>query len=405
MPQGDTPVMLVANHQNGMMDPILLCVMEKKQLHWLTRADIFQKPLVSKFLHSVNMLPVYRPKDKIPNAQEKNEAIFREAHRRLAAGNILSVFPEGNHGNKKRLRPIKTGPARIAFGAEEAFDFNLGLQIIPIGIDYSDYVKFRSDVLVNYGDPLPVSQFKEEYLKDPVGAVKSFRETIRKALSEVMIDIQDLELYDTLMAIEKTGEELLLNHLNLPHGHLNEFKAFKHLTLQIESQKEEKKEEIEALKLLARDYQDELTSLGVNEKYLYTYGKNFTFGKLALALLSPIFFIGFIGVGLPYLLIKSYVKNNVKDPHFKSSMKVALGAFGYLFYFIFLWLIVSLVFSFQIGSIVLIFVLIFGYFALRYSDEYNRMKAISKVNKLSENEFGSLQEKRKAIQEIIKKFL
>lgn len=405
MPKGDTPVMLVANHQNGMMDPVLLCVIEKKQLHWLTRADIFKKPLVSKILHSINMLPVYRPKDKIPGSQEKNEAIFKEAHRRLAAGNILSVFPEGNHGNKKHLRPIKTGPARIAFGAEQEYNFDLNMEIIPIGIDYSNYVNFRSDVLVNYGKPIPVSQFKEEYLKDPIAAVKRFREVIRQALSDVMIDIQDLDLYDTIMAIEKTGEDLLLEHLKLPHGHLNEFKAFKHLTLQIEAKKEEEKEALEKLKPTAESYKNELNALNIEEKYLYTYGKSFIGGKLLLLLLSPLFLIGFIGIGGPYLLIKRYVEKHVKDPHFKSSIKVAMGAFGYLFFFILLFVIFSLIFSIKIATFLLIFVIIMGYFSLKYADEYRKIKAIQKINNLSESQFNSIMNKRNEIREIIKIFL
>lgn len=405
MPKGNTPVMLVSNHQNGMMDPILLCVIEKKQLHWLTRADIFQKPLISKILHALNMLPVYRPKDKISNSTERNKAIFQEAHRRIGAGNIISVFPEGNHGSKKRLRPIKTGPARIAFGAEEASNFELGLQIIPVGIDYSNYENFRSDVLVNYGDPIPVSQFKEQYRKDPIAAVKSFREVIRKAQADVMIDIQDLDLYETIISIEKTGEDLILEHLDLEHNHLNEFKAFKHLTRQIEKLKEDKKEDIENLKLIAASYREELNKYQIEEKYLFTYGKNFTIGKLVLILLFPLFLFGFICIGGPFLLIKRYVDKNVKDPHFKSSIKVAFGAFGYLFYFIFVFIVLSIIFSFKIAVIGLLLMLIFGYFSLKYSDEYRRMKDISEVNNLEEKQIISLREKQNSIREIIKQFL
>lgn len=399
------PVLLVANHQNGMMDPVVLCVMERNQLHWLTRSDIFKKPMVSKILHSLNMLPVYRPKDNVGDAKAKNEKIFEETYRRISAGNIIAVFPEGNHGNKKHLRSIKTGPARIAFGAEEANNFELDLQIIPIGLEYSDYVDFRSNMLINYGKAIPASQYKELYKKDAVAAVNKFRSDIKNGLSEVIIDIEDLELYPSLMALENLCLKTVREHLKLKNSHFNRYKAFKYFTEKVEELKNTKSKEIESLKSKALEYAQEVENCEIKDKYFDLQSRSTFFANLVLVLSFPLFLVGFILIGLPFLLIKRFVDKKIKDPHFKSSIKVAFGAFGYLFYFILMFVIVALTVNALTGLFVLIASFVFGFIALQYSDLYRKTKQVQKIKNLPRQNLNRLVKQREDLIPLIKEFL
>ena len=75
----------------------------------------------------------------------------------------LVLYPEGSHLGEHRLRSMKKGIARIAFQAEKQNDFKLGLKIVPTGVDYSHYVNFRSNLLINYGKPIEVARYKELY--------------------------------------------------------------------------------------------------------------------------------------------------------------------------------------------------------------------------------------------------
>ena len=67
------PLMLVANHQNAMFDPLICCRVFPRQLHWLTRSDVFKNKLIASFLQQIHMLPIYREKDNVENQMGKNE--------------------------------------------------------------------------------------------------------------------------------------------------------------------------------------------------------------------------------------------------------------------------------------------------------------------------------------------
>ena len=56
----DKPVLLLGNHQNALLDALLIATKCGRFAHFLTRAGVFQKPLVSNILKSLQMLPVYR---------------------------------------------------------------------------------------------------------------------------------------------------------------------------------------------------------------------------------------------------------------------------------------------------------------------------------------------------------
>lgn len=57
------PVILVANHQNALIDPLLLATHTNLNPWFLTRAAVFSNPIAAKLLHFIRMLPVYRLRD------------------------------------------------------------------------------------------------------------------------------------------------------------------------------------------------------------------------------------------------------------------------------------------------------------------------------------------------------
>jgi 1-acyl-sn-glycerol-3-phosphate acyltransferase len=54
------PVLLLPNHQNALLDALLIATQTKRSAYFLTRAGAFNKPIVASILKSLNMLPVYR---------------------------------------------------------------------------------------------------------------------------------------------------------------------------------------------------------------------------------------------------------------------------------------------------------------------------------------------------------
>ena len=53
-------VLLVANHGNALMDPLLLLVLLSRPITFLAKHTLFPMPLVGFFLKHVGGLPVYR---------------------------------------------------------------------------------------------------------------------------------------------------------------------------------------------------------------------------------------------------------------------------------------------------------------------------------------------------------
>ena len=105
-----TPTIVVANHQNGLMDPlVLVSLINNSQVHWLTRADIFYKKITRTILFAFNQMPIFRQRDRISDARERNTRIFEICAERLRIGGRMGLFPEGNHRAMKSLRPLRRG--------------------------------------------------------------------------------------------------------------------------------------------------------------------------------------------------------------------------------------------------------------------------------------------------------
>ncbi len=153
LPKG--PVIFVANHQSAFMDAILVICSSAANPWSIARANIFGKPWAVKALTLVQIKPLYRFRDGF-STMRKNDAAMEEYAQMLINGQSLLIFAEGNDDGYWKLRPLQKGFARIALRAEEKSNYTLGLTIVPVGIQYEDHAKFRSRVLVTFGEAIPV---------------------------------------------------------------------------------------------------------------------------------------------------------------------------------------------------------------------------------------------------------
>src|SRR6185369_5042083 len=110
------PMVLVANHVNGLIDPLLLLGALPVHPRLLAKSTLWKNPLVRPFVELAGAIPVYRKQDQVDTAQ--NEETFARSHDLLASGGALALFPEGKSHSEPALQPLKTGLARIVLGAE-----------------------------------------------------------------------------------------------------------------------------------------------------------------------------------------------------------------------------------------------------------------------------------------------
>ncbi|MFZ4464762.1 MAG: 1-acyl-sn-glycerol-3-phosphate acyltransferase [Bacteroidales bacterium] len=191
------PVIFVPNHQNAFMDAVVIAVTSKRKPWFLTRASIFVTATARYWLSSLRMIPIYRFRDGLQNVK-RNDQTMEIVLDLLKKNETILIFAEGNHDRKWSLRPLQKGLARISFAHESARKTNPGLTIIPVGLQYEDHMRFRSDLLLTYGKPIYAADFMPQYQVDPIHATNSLLEEVRKGLSSLIIDIQDLEHYEPI---------------------------------------------------------------------------------------------------------------------------------------------------------------------------------------------------------------
>lgn len=194
MPAPKTPTILVCNHQNGLMDPIIHCsFLPQHHIHWLTRSDIFYQKIVRALLFSFNMLPIYRRRDRLSDTRERNQRIFEVCVERLRLGAVVGLFPEGNHHGERGLRPLKRGVADMVTMAVNMDPTLLErLQVVPVGLDYEQYDGFQRRLGYRMGAPM---DFRKHLSQERDGSwamdVAGFARDLATTMQALMIDIPE----------------------------------------------------------------------------------------------------------------------------------------------------------------------------------------------------------------------
>jgi hypothetical protein len=133
----------------------------------------------------------------------KNEESFRAAADILKENKAILIFPEGKSLGERKLNPVKTGAARIAFQAEEDAQFQLGLRIQILGLTYGDFFRFQSTVTTTLSPPILVKEFESEYKKDPIQAVKLLSKEIEKQLKATTVEVHDSSYEKLVIKVSK----------------------------------------------------------------------------------------------------------------------------------------------------------------------------------------------------------
>ena len=186
------PVLLVANHPNALIDPVIVFRVAGRPARPLAKAPLFEHPLVGPPLKGLGGLPVYRKRDD-PALMHLNDTTFDAAIAALHDGDAVQIFPEGTSHSEPSLAPLRTGAARIALQSEERADWTLGLQVVPVGLTYARKKMFRSRALAVVGDAFGVADLREVYQRDPTEAVRLLTERITDALETVTLNLSTME--------------------------------------------------------------------------------------------------------------------------------------------------------------------------------------------------------------------
>ena len=196
------PILFLSNHQNALLDVLLIATQRNLKPWYLTRSDVFKSKLFSPLFYCLQMLPIYRIRDG-KDTLSKNKAIFNRCGELLNENEMLLIFPEANHNLQRRVRPLSKGFTRII---DSAFDknFELLLYLIPVGQNYKKANQIGDAAALHFGKPIVVQS--GQYFNE----TNKFKEDVAVALKKLTTHIEDETSYDRIVEeLEANGADFL----------------------------------------------------------------------------------------------------------------------------------------------------------------------------------------------------
>jgi 1-acyl-sn-glycerol-3-phosphate acyltransferase len=379
--------MIAATHPNSFLDAIIIACLIDRPLHFLARSDVFKAKWADKILRSLNLIPIYRLQEG-PKSLSKNDDTFRECHSILEQGGAILIFIEGLSLIDFKLRPLKKGLARIAFGFAKKNEFKLNCAIVPLSLNYDRPKDFRSKVNVGVGQVQYILDYKENFEINENGAFEILNKVLFKELSEHTIQVEDENymVYKALSELDNCFEQNSLNRKILIADHIS---------------------------AVSKNNPDCLIRLSdvVNKafKILKSYRLNFRKMKSNIGLsitdvflviaATPFAVVSFLVNFIPFVLAKSITEKKVKLDEFYASVRLVLGTILWI-----LWSTIVTVIVFQFTTWALIMPVVMYWstrFYLRYYEKAHYIAAAYRLTRLKK-EIGKFQELQQFIKQIYK---
>lgn len=337
----DGPIILIANHPNTFMDPVILASLTGPKVFFLAKGSLFKGTFRSWLLKSMHLIPIYRAQDNTgTDLKAKNEQVFRKCYDFLKEKGTLLIFPEGVSIQGRHLHKIKTGTARISLGAEADADFSLDLKIIPFGLNYSNPRRFRSEVFVSIGEPLMPKNYQEDYEKNAFGAAQKLTTDIRETLEKLTIVTADRKEDELVRQIEDLYKSELSEEFELSEKQqADDFLLTKSILEALHHFRKQDPERVENLEEKLLRYQDGLEKLQLN---------NGVFGgkrggsllssalryALVLVLGFPLHLYGLLNNYLPYIIPSKVADLLTREPEYRAPIMMTSGIFTFSFFYI-----------------------------------------------------------------------
>ena len=146
--------MICSNHIH-MFDPVFIACFTNRQISFMGKKELFDKPIIGSILKKLGAFPVDRGKGDI-------EAL-KTAIDVLKSNNVMSMFPEGTRSKTGEMGEFKRGAALIASRAE--------VPIVPVKI-IGNYRLF-SKMELRIGEPMyPTKENKKTLIEELYNNIK-----------------------------------------------------------------------------------------------------------------------------------------------------------------------------------------------------------------------------------------
>ena len=310
-----------SNHCNTLMDAMVILATSPGKKVFIARGDIFQNPKTAKILRWLRILPIFRIRDGIGAVRDKNGDTMDQAIDVMHDEVPLYLFPEATHRTKHSLRPLSKGIFHIALDANKKFGHEKPVYIVPVGLEYGDYFRFRSTILITYGEPINVTEFvkgrEEENEAVIINELKAIlRERMAKLISFIPDEDEDYDaIWEMVKMKSKKQPFSLKKRLENNQKAISEVLDFK------EKEPEKAKMELEKVK--------ELTSRRKKAKIsVKTIANKPSFGmtmlKTLLVLLGLPLYLAAAVVTSPIWIVSALILKGLKDKAFRNTVNYSV---------------------------------------------------------------------------------
>lgn len=359
------PLIVAANHQNGLIDPMLLLAALPRPLRPLAKSGLFRHPIIAPFLGLARALPVHRRQDRGTD-MSGNALTFRAVSEALGGGEAILIFPEGVSQPEPTLMTLRTGAARLLLEAEANGASPVAL--LPVGLVLDEPGRFRAgQALVLIGAPVMTEDCVALHRRDPIAAVQTLTGRLAAALRRQIVDAEDRETLRLLRLMERVWYEESGSRAT-PRSAAwlqRASRAYRWLRRAAPAEVAHFRREVEA-------YDRELDRLRVTPETLgRTYAPSIVLRYAARELVPvllglPLALLGMLLHGLPYQLVRLGVRLAQPEPDVEATYKVAGGVMIFpLVWALEAWLVAHVVGAW-VSVLLLIALIPAGFFALAW---------------------------------------
>lgn len=305
-----------SNHCNTLMDAMVILATSHDKKVFIARGDIFQNPKTAKILRWLRILPIFRIRDGIGAVRDKNSDTMDQAIDVMHDEVPMYLFPEATHRTKHSLRPLSKGIFHIALDANRQFGQEKPVFIQPVGLDYGDYFRFRSTILIRFGEPINVTQFmKGREEENEAVIINELKALLRERMAELISFVPDEdEDYDAIWELVKirTGKR--------PFSLKKRLENNQQAIAEVLDFKEKEPEKAKNLFDKVREFTEHRKEKKISVK---TVANKATFGmtllKTLLILLGLPFYVAAAVVTCPIWIVSAFILKGLKDKAFRNT--------------------------------------------------------------------------------------
>ena len=151
-------------HTNGILDALQIALNHPEYFVIGARHDLVTRPILGWWTRKMAVQPVVRKAELLRGGCTEEEANFLNGRSLMALASGIShgygcvLFPEGTSHNNSYMIRFRTGPMRTVLAAS-ALAKSTGKELpvlIPMGLHFRTREYFRTDVWVEYGEPIQI---------------------------------------------------------------------------------------------------------------------------------------------------------------------------------------------------------------------------------------------------------